>query len=145
MADFQSSVIIHKPIHEVFDYMTNLQNMPEIMPNVVHAELTTGGTIEKGSTYVETRRVRGREVNAEVEFIEFEKEKTYTTKSITNGLVVLYRYDFDAIEEGTQVQFQATVETKGFMMKLTKRFLVNILKSEDGNQLRYVKDDLEKK
>lgn len=144
MADFRSSEIIHKPVHEVFDYMVSMENVPELMPFVVKVEKQTEGEIGKGTKFFETRMVRGKKINADIEIIDFEKDKTYTTRSNANGLITEYKYNFHEIEEGTQVEMEANVKTSGLVAKLTKRFIVNIVKKEDGSQLQYLKEMMEK-
>ncbi|MBT2687339.1 SRPBCC family protein [Bacillus sp. ISL-47] len=144
MADFRSSEIINKPVHEVFNYMVRMENAPELMPYVVKVEKQTEGEIGKGTKFIETRMVRGKNIKADVEIIDFEKDKTYTTRSNANGLITEYKYDFHEIEEGTQVEMEANVKTSGLVAKLTKRFIVNIVKQEDGSQLQYLKEMLGK-
>ncbi|PAF13185.1 hypothetical protein CHH61_24815, partial [Shouchella clausii] len=78
MADFRSSEIINKPVHEVFDYMIKMENVPELMPFVVKVEKQTEGETGKGTKFVETRMVRGKKISADVEIINFEQDRTYT-------------------------------------------------------------------
>lgn len=143
MADFRSSVIIAKPLDEVFAYMLDLDNINEIMPIVVKREKLTEGTITKGTMLKETRRVRASDITSTIEVLEYEENRRFTTKSDSNGLIVEYKYDFNEISEGTQVELEATVKTTGLRMKLTKPFLVKMMKHEDGNQLLNLKDMLE--
>jgi hypothetical protein len=114
-----------------------------LMPNVIKVEKSTEGPISVGTKFIETRLIRGNETEAEFEFIDYEENRSFTTKRETNGLEAIYEYDFQEIEEGTQVQFAATVNTKGIRLKLTRKFLVNMIKREDGYQLRYLKEELE--
>lgn len=144
MADFQSSIIIHKPVKEVFDYAWNLDNIPNIMPNVVRLEKVSAGPIGKGTKLLETRNIRGREAKAEIEVTEYIPYKTYTTKSVAGGITIMYTYSFDEIEEGTQVQFEASVHIKGIFSFFSRRALVKILKQEDGYLLQYLKDEITK-
>lgn len=143
MADFRSSVIIHKPVSEVFNYMAGMENAHEIMPNVVEMEKKTAGAIGKGTKFKETRMVRGKKINADIEYVQYEQDRSFTSRSNSNGLIVEYHYRFHEIEEGTQAELEAFVKTSGFVMKLTKRFIVNMIKREDGNQLQYLKEMLE--
>ncbi|QED49799.1 SRPBCC family protein [Cytobacillus dafuensis] len=143
MADFRSSVIIHKPVKAVFDYITSMENTSEIMPNVVKMEKLTEGPIGKGTKFKETRSVRGNTVNADIEMVEYEQDKLFKTRSDSNGLIVEYTYIFHEIEEGTQVELDASVKTSGLRMKLTKHFIVKMIKREDGFQLEYLKEMLE--
>ncbi|WP_066296520.1 SRPBCC family protein [Bacillus sp. FJAT-29937] len=143
MADFRSSVIIHKPVSEVFHYMASMENVPELMPNVVKMEKLTEGPIGKGTKFKESRSVRGNTVNAEIELIEYKQDQTFATRGNSNGLITEYVYAFHEIEEGTQVELDAFVKTSGLRMKLTKGFIVKMIKREDGFQLEYLKEMLE--
>jgi uncharacterized protein YndB with AHSA1/START domain len=144
MADFTASAIIHRPVHEVFSYITNVENIPEIMPNVVKMVKITEGPLQEGTRFLETRSIRGRHTSTEIEYVEYKENELLTTKSESNGLTILYRYLFSEIEEGTQVELDAILQTTGLKMRLTKGLLVNMIKKEDGNQLVYLKDMLEK-
>ncbi len=143
VADFRESVIIHKPIKEVFQYIASMENVHELMPNVVKMEKTTPGELRKGTKFIETRLVRGKEIKAEVELLEYEENKLFTTKSNSSGLITEYHYKFSEIEEGTQAEFEAFIKTTGLRMKLTKRFIVNMMQREDGYQLKYLKEMFE--
>ncbi|PKG22556.1 SRPBCC family protein [Niallia nealsonii] len=144
MADFQANVIIAEPVEVVFSYMSNLENASDYMDNVKKTTKLTEGPIGIGAKYQEIRIVRGKEAVAEIEFLSYEENKTYTTRSHSNGLLVDYHYRFTEIAEGTKVEFTAKVQVTGFWMKLTKRFLINILKGEDGDHLHQVKVNFEK-
>jgi regulator of replication initiation timing len=145
MADFRSSAMIERPVHEVFDYMTDFEkNASELLPNVVKVEKITEGPVGEGTKFLETRNIRGKEATSEIEVIKFERNKAYSVKSESNGLVVIYHYVFHEIEEGTQVEFEAEIQTTGLFMKLTKPMLVKMIKQEDGDQLKYLKEEMEK-
>ncbi|WP_257988241.1 MULTISPECIES: SRPBCC family protein [Bacillus] len=143
MADFQTSITIDKPLNEVFAFMVNLENSPDFMPNLIKSEKITDGPISAGTKYLETRYISGRQTVAEVVFTEFNENRSYTVKSETNGLGVVFDYNFQEVDEATRIEFAATIETSGFIMKLTKPLLVKMIKREDGNQLQYLKDILE--
>ncbi|MFE8697792.1 SRPBCC family protein [Cytobacillus sp. FJAT-53684] len=144
MADFRSSVIIHKPVNEVFRYMAGMENVQEIMPIVAEMEKLTDGEIGKGTKFKETRMVRGNKVYADVEYVEFNQDQSFTSRSNSNGLIVEYKYVFHEIEEGTQVELEAFVKTSGLRMKLTRPMIVKMIKREDGYQLENLRDMLEK-
>ncbi|CEG29273.1 Polyketide cyclase / dehydrase and lipid transport [Bacillus sp. B-jedd] len=146
MADFQSSVVIAQPVEVVFKYVASMENMPEIMPNVVNIDKRGLGQLKSGDKVVETRMIRGRETESELEITAFEENKLFAYKSETNGLQSVYWYSFEEVEEGrTRASFKADIKTTGIVMGLTKRFIVNMLKREDGNQMVYLKDMLEGK
>lgn len=143
MADFQSSIIIHKPVEEVFNYILDVDHIPNIMPNVVRLEMVTEAPIRKGSKFIETRSIRGRKAQAEIEVVQFDRNKRYSTISVANGITITYKYSFEPIDEGTQVQFEGFVQIKGIFGFLSRRALIKILKQEDGYLLQYLKEALE--
>jgi len=143
MADFRVYAIIRKPVEEVFNYAVNLENAPKFMPFVKKTVKSTNEPIQKGSKFIETRMIRGKETKAELELTEFNPNHSYTVVNAANGLVTTYHYIFEEIEEGTQAEMQVTVNPKGLFSFLTKKALVNIIKKEDGHQLGYLKDVLE--
>lgn len=144
MADFRASVIIMEPLDVVFDYFANMNNASEYMSNVEATEKRTEGPIAKGTIYKEIRKVRGKTAVAEVEYLAYEENVAFKRRSNSNGLLVDYDYRFSEIAEGTQVEFEGKVHVKGLMMRLTKRMLVNIIKSEDGDHVQKAKENLEK-
>jgi len=143
MADFQADVIIAEPIEVVFSYMAHLENAPDYMDKVTETIKLAEAPIGIGTKYQEIRIVRNKKVVSEIEFLAYEENKRYTTRSYSNGLMVDYDYRFTEIGEGTKVEFTANVHVTGFWMRLTKRLLINILKGEDGDHLHQVKMNLE--
>ncbi|WP_043930145.1 SRPBCC family protein [Bacillus sp. EB01] len=143
MADFEASVIIRKPIEEVYEYVSNMENMSEFMPNVVKIDKPSDGFLTPGDKVLETRMIRGREMTNELEIVENEKNKHFSYRSDINGLQSTYRYRFSKADGGTNAHFEAIIKTTGLRMRITKRFIVDMLKREDGNQMSYLKDALE--
>lgn len=143
MADIQDSLIINKPLEEVFSYTANMENAPKIMENVVEIEKLTDGSTQVGSRFKETREIRGRKASSIIEFVEYTPNKSYAVQSETNGLKVVYHYDFQAVAEGTKVAFKGDIFTTGLVMKLTKPIIRKILKKEDGGHLKQLKSLLE--
>ena len=43
MAGFKRSLVIHRPIEEVFDFATDLNNAPLLLPGVTKTEMLTEG------------------------------------------------------------------------------------------------------
>ncbi len=144
MPDIQDSVIISKPLEEVFSYAANMNNATDIMQNVVAIEKLTEGPMQVGTKFKETREIRGRQASSIIEFIEFLPNERYVVQSETNGLKVIYHYDFKpTVDGGTKVHFQGDIHTSGFVMKLTKPIIRKILQKEDGDHLSQLKKLLE--
>ncbi|CAG9620050.1 SRPBCC family protein [Sutcliffiella rhizosphaerae] len=144
MADLQDSIVISKPVEEVFSFVSDMDNSTKIMGNVVEIEKLTEGPLQVGSKFKETREIRGRKAASIIEFIKYEPNEHYSVKSEVNGLTVVYHYDFKpTLEGGTTVNFQGDIHTSGIIMKLTKPIIRKILKKEDGDHLQQLKRVLE--
>lgn len=144
MPDIQDSVIISKPVEEVFSYAANMDNATNIMQNVVAIEKLTEGPLQVGTKFKETREIRGRQASSIIEFIEFLPNERYVVQSEANGLKVVYHYDFKpTVDGGTKVHFQGDIHTSGIVMKLTKPIIRKILKKEDGDHLSQLKKLME--
>ncbi len=140
MPDIQDSVIISKPVEEVFAFASDMDNSTKIMENVVAIEKLTEGPLQVGSKFKETREIRGRQASSIIEFTEYVPSERYVVKSEANGLKVVYHYDFKpTVEGGTKVKFQGDIYTSGIIMKLTKPIIRKILKKEDGDHLNQLK------
>lgn len=119
--------------------------MNEFMPNVINIDKHGRNQLQAGDTVTETRMIRGRETSSELNIIAYEKDRLFAYQSNINGLQSTYRYIFEELEEGTQAYFEADIKTSGLIMNLTKKFIVDMIKREDGDQLRYLKEALEDK
>ncbi|MCP3738326.1 SRPBCC family protein [Rossellomorea sp. BNER] len=144
MAELQDSVVIQKPVNVVFQYASDLKNSPKIMENVVAVEKLTIGETKVGTQYKETREIRGKKAEAVIKFIEFTPNQSYAVESEHNGLRVVYTYQFKENGENTFVDFKGDIEVNGLWMKLMKPMIVKILKKEDGDHLRNLKNVMER-
>lgn len=143
MTDFRVNEIIHCPIEEVFSYLSNLENAIDLVPFVTGMEKLSNGPVGHGSRFLETRLVRRRSIQSEIHITQFNRPTTFTSKSISNGVEILYHYTFSAIEGGTRVEMEVEVKTGSFLSFLTKKHFVKIIKNEDGGQLKKLKEVLE--
>lgn len=113
------------------------------MTTVTSAEPITLGPIDKGSKYIEIRNLRGKTAKAEIEFVDFQPNQSYTTRSIVNDVIIIYQYNFTAVQGGTNIQFKASVQVGGLFSFFSRVILIKNLKSEDGNHLQNVKKLME--
>ncbi|WP_163100849.1 SRPBCC family protein [Peribacillus alkalitolerans] len=143
MAAFSDTITIHKPIDEVFSFSTNMENSNKIMPNVKQTVKITDGPITVGTQFKETRVIRGRDAEAVIEIIKYIPNQAYSVKNVTQGMEVIYHYQFNKVVEGTKIDFQCEVNASGIMMKLIKPLFIKILKKEDGDHLHHLKKAVE--
>lgn len=140
---FKESVYIDAPIETVFAIITDFEQAPKIMDNVIKAEKLTEGTLQVGTQVKETRNVRANEIVTVLHVIEFIPNQKYTVKSESGGMTVVYQYQISANEDGTTVDFTGSIKSKGLKNAFIKPFFEKILKKEDENHLLRLKEYIE--
>jgi carbon monoxide dehydrogenase subunit G len=140
---FSDKITINRPISEVFEFISDLSNGPKMNEDIIKVEKVTEGPITAGTTFIETRVIRGRNAEATIEIVQYTPTKAFVVQSDSNGLKVTYHYQLSEVTNGTEVSFQCEVKTSGIIMLLTKPFIIKILKQEDGDHLKNIKKALE--
>ncbi|KHE72620.1 SRPBCC family protein [Halobacillus sp. BBL2006] len=143
MSFLERSVIIQKPIGEVFEAATDFSKSPEMMDAVIEVELLSEGPVKEGYKFKETREIRGRKASSVIEVTDFEKNKSYSVRSVQNGLDLRYHYQFIETTGGTRVDFRGELFTEGLRNKLAQPIIKRIIKKEDEHHLEDMKKHIE--
>ena len=115
MVDYELSIFIDRPIDEVFEYITNPENIPQWASYIQQATQTPAGSIGVGSQIKQI--VRGGEVTWEVTAYEpnslckYEADYWYASNA-----EVIFRVE--ASQGGTTFTVHDKGERKGFMRLL---------------------------
>ena len=70
MINIECSVVINRPIEEVFSFMSNLENNPQWVSGVLETKLTSPGPMAAGSTGTDMRQFLGRRIESTWEVTE---------------------------------------------------------------------------
>ncbi|MFD1019791.1 SRPBCC family protein [Thalassobacillus hwangdonensis] len=140
---FRQSVLINAPLDEVFNTATDFDNSPEIMDNVVEVEKLTEGPVGTGTKVKEVREIRGRKAEATLEIVEFVPNAKYSVQSVHGGVTIIYHYQFSDSGEGTRVEFNGELKTKGLKNLLMKPLMTAVIKKEDSDHLEKLKKYIE--
>jgi len=143
MAGFNRSVLIQKPLEEVFDFATDVQNVPLFLPNVTKIEVLTEGGVKKGARIKETRAFKGKERAAVVEITEHERPRLHAASAGMMGLRATYTFHFVSEGSATRVNLDADV-TGNFLWWLFLGMMSKMMEKEDGEYLNRLKDAMEK-
>lgn len=142
MAGFNLSEWISRSPGEVFDFITDPENAPTVMPSVRSMVKLTEGPLRAGTRYRETRLMNGREEQAELEVVTYEPPEKYEIKNVTEGIETVYRYTFHPEVDGTRVDLVCELKAGG-VRRLMLPMVVAILKKEDGDHLQRLKKVME--
>lgn len=151
MIAFEASEIIDETPENVYTFVEDTDMAPLWLIKVTKTEKVTEGPIRAGTRFRETRMHGNREVTGEIEVVRHDGPPDQTqppyyhsATSTAMGVQVIYHYTFDTTDDGkTRVTLQAELIPKTFLGKFTCRMLAASLKSEDSDQLTFLKKAIE--
>lgn len=139
----EGSIIINKPVEEVFRVIVDPANIGKISQNIAEVQMLTSGGLEQGASFqriLYSHSIRNFQV---VTVQEFELNKTFVTKTSLVGFDVIYRYQFAPTPEGG-TQLWVTKDGSGPIFFL-KPLLIHLLTQpeHDGDHLTRIKNLIE--
>jgi len=141
MIKIEHSIVINRPIEEVFAVVTNLENNPKWGSGLLEAVKTSDGPIGVGTTWRLVRKVLGQRLEAESEVIEYELNRNYVQRS-KSPFPVEVRQTYEAVEGGTRISITLEAEPGGFF-KLAEPLLKSTAKRDIDAEFSNLKDLME--
>ena len=142
MEGFELSIVINRPIEEVFGFLANLENDIKWRSEWVETKNTSGGAPGVGATYCLTGEFLGRRVPTIYEVIEYEPNRSAAWKTVSGPLPLKFQRTFEHGEGGTRFTIKYEAEVRGFF-KLVMSFLAGMVKRQHEGDLRKVKELME--
>ncbi len=142
MAGFAVSEWIACPPQRVFDFISEADNAPKIVPGVKSTVKLTDGPARVGTRYRETRLINGKEEQVELAVKEYAAPEVYAMQNVTDGIETVYRYTLRPERGGTHIALVCEVSAAG-IKKLMLPLVASILKKQDGGHLQTLKQVLE--
>ena len=107
---FRDSVLIHRPLKKVFDFVANIENNCRWQTDILELEMTSPGPLRTGSTYRCVNRFMGQRFETEGQITALIPEAKYSVR-ITSGEVrgrsTLF---FEAFDDGTRLTVVGDLE-----------------------------------
>ena len=144
MVKNELSIIINRPIEEVFAYVSDLKNGPQWQTGLFEVRGLTEGSLGVGSKFASVRKFLGRKLEGVVEIIEYEPNNKMVIKSPSGSVPFEESYLFGSTSEGTQLSTVLELHTSG-LMGLADPMIAGSLKREMESNFGDVKDFLESK
>lgn len=139
VVSYLRETIIHAEPEEVFDFCSDLCNELVENPNAEHVEKLDAGPVDVG-TRVEARWANTGKV--EVEVVEFDPPRTWTTRSATRGMDVLFRGTVTDVEGGAHYSARMVLKPKG-PARLYAPLALLAMRRQEATNLRLIKETLE--
>jgi uncharacterized membrane protein len=123
MARAAHTVVVERPPDEVFDFLTDLSNVPAWQSGAVAVE-EPEGPLRVGSTYVQVLSFLGRRTEAMLEVTELERGRRFSLKSVSGPFPFEARHTLEPRNGGGATRLHVELEgrTRGFF-KLTESFV----------------------
>ena len=112
------SVVIARPIDEVFAFIADARNRPRWDDSVESEELTSPEPVDEGSTVRTRMRSMGRDYELNWEVVEHEPPRHQRIESTSGPFPTTLAYDLTEDGEGTALRFSVTGRPTGFMRVL---------------------------
>ena len=143
MIRLENSIVINKPVEEVFEYMANSENNPQWQSSAQEVVKTSDGPIGVGTTYSSVSQLLGKRLESVVEYTAYEPNKTVAGKVTSGPIPFQFETTFEpAAEGGTKVTSSGRGDAGGFF-KLAEPLVARMLKRQTETNTANLKDLLE--
>ncbi len=138
------SIVIDRPVSEVFRYMCNPDKLPEWSSNVVEYKVLSGAPDEVGAVMDVTARVAGVRVHATEELTDYQENKVLRIRSKESKIGYDRELDFESDGDGaTKVTFRQEADAGTGLFKFADPVVVKMYARDVRSNLENAKTILE--
>lgn len=143
MLTVEESIVINKPRSEVWEFMTDPENVVVYSSNVVEYEKVSGENDEVGRVCRGAVKVAGRRLELTDELVEVEKERR--GKIVSEDATIPYSLEFQYEDEGggTKIIWHQEVESLKGVFKLADPIVLRLYARDVRSNLEKAKTILE--
>ena len=142
MTTFRTSILINRPLEEVFAFLSNAENDPKWRSGAVEVKKTSKGPVGVDSTWSSVGHLLGQRIENEMECTEYESNWKYTVKSQSGSFPIESRATFEHIAGSTGINLTAEAELGG-LFSVAEPLLTNLVKRQFQGYLANLKDLME--
>ena len=113
MMTIEHSVVINRPVQEVFAFISNFENNAQWQSGVLEVHKTSQGTVGVGSTGTEVLQFMGRRMEITFEVTEYEENTKFGFKITSGPMPMKGTETFESVEGGTRVNLALQGEASG--------------------------------
>ena len=130
MITHQSKIWIHRPVDEVFTFVSNKENDLQWQSGLVEVHQAPG-PVGVGTRIDEVYSFLGRKMDGKLEITEYEPGRKITTKSVGGPFHIQYSCILEAGNGGTQFTMNMEMKPEGFFTLAEPIVGANLKKSVD--------------
>ena len=132
MIKSEKSTIINRPVEDVWNFISNVENMPKWDRGVLEARLTSEGPPGVGSTVQIRRQMLGRQRIANLRVSEYVPNNILAIQGMRGKMTAQTGFTFKPIEGGTRLTQTSEINLVGWW-KLITPILIPMLE-RDGRE-----------
>jgi uncharacterized protein YndB with AHSA1/START domain len=142
MARIEISLVINRPIDEVFTFVSNSENLPRWRSTSLEVKKTSKEPLGVGGTFRGRFTFLGRQFDGNIVVTAYEPNRVYVSKIAEGPFPLETSYTLEPVENGTHVTFVVVGEPGGFF-KLAEPLVVSMAKRTYNTDLQNLKELLE--
>ncbi|PTR29001.1 polyketide cyclase/dehydrase/lipid transport protein [Rhodococcus sp. OK519] len=140
----EETIVINRPVAEVFEYLTNPENGTEWASNIVEYKTVSGSRDEVGAVFALTARVAGAHIHATEAIVDYEANKRIGLESRESKIGYTRELDFDSDGDGaTKVTFRQDGEEGSGLFKFADAIAQKLYARDVRGNLENAKEILE--
>ena len=105
MVKIEHTVVIHRPVGEVFEFLVNPENNHLWQEGVVKSRMIPQGQVDVGTKGEDVRKYLGREFQTTYEIVEYEPDRKLRFRSLSGPVQFEGSYALEPVDEGTRFSF----------------------------------------
>ena len=143
MIKVEESIVINRPISDVFPFVSNFENLPQWESNFQKVKLLTATPTGVGTTYQCELKLPGQTATSKFEITEFEVNKKIAFEAEPAGPAKPNgSFRFETVPGGTKVTLLPRPEFRGFF-KLLEPMMAGYVRKQNQAHLSTLKRILE--
>lgn len=142
LAKLQFSIVINRPVEEVFAFLSNAENDSKWASGSVEVKKTSEGPVGVGTTWRSVGKFLGQRMESELEVTEYEPNRKYASKVKAGPVPYEARVTFERVEGGTQVNIIFEGEPDSFF-KMTEPLVLSMAKRQFESEFAHLKNLME--
>lgn len=142
MVRVEGTVVINRPIEEVFAFLTNPDNASQWQGGTLESIQTSEGPVGVGTTGQVTSQFLGRRIESTWETTEYELNRKAALKTTSGPVPYEQSVTLESVEDGTKATLVAEYEVGGFF-KLAEPIIARIAQRQAEVDNANLKDLME--
>lgn len=142
MIDMETSIVINRPVEEVFEYVTTAEKIPEWAPSVIEARQIPPGPTAVGTRIVQTVKVPLSKTEATWEVIAFEPNSLCRFRADSSYFTGEVTFMVEVAEGGTKFTSHDKGSPRG-LLRLLEPLLYRSYRNGRKQYLATIKQNLE--